>query len=178
LSYVTVYPLSKPVSKSRGVSLFEPPAAREQATWVYDTALMGIGKRARETNPGFSRSYTFDPKSRPASATISIDGVDYTTSQNYDAAGRINVITYTQPVAVRQVHGPSRYLAQVQQAATGQLYWRTDTANLEGLPRPNTMSAACTSSTVTAAPSSAGITSTPRARSSPSTARRTTARAG
>jgi len=93
---------------------------------------MGIGKLARETNPGFSRTYTYDAKSRPASTTTTIDGVSYATSQTYDAASRVNVISYPTGFAVRHVYRPAGYLEQVQHAGTGEVYWSANSVDVEG----------------------------------------------
>ncbi|MBA2409353.1 MAG: RHS repeat-associated core domain-containing protein [Gammaproteobacteria bacterium] len=97
-----------------------------------DTAANGIGMLTRETNPGFTRTYTYDAKSRPASTTTTIDGVSYTSSQTYDAASRVNVISYPTGFAVRNVYRPAGYLEQVQHVNNGQVYWTANTVDVEG----------------------------------------------
>ncbi len=87
----------------RMVKRFEPEGTtRRISTWVYDKAVMGIGQLASESsaletnpnNPNFKCTYTYDEFSRPETTTTIIDGTSYTTSQHYDAASRIDVITY------------------------------------------------------------------------------------
>jgi len=115
-----------------GLTCEAPPVAREQATWVYDTAANGIGQLARETDPGFSRTYVYDAKSRAASTTTTIDGIGYTTSQTYDLLSRVNVISYPTGFAVRHVYRPAGYLEQVQHVNNGQVYWRANSVDVEG----------------------------------------------
>ncbi|MBK6279260.1 MAG: hypothetical protein IPF57_14550 [Gammaproteobacteria bacterium] len=67
------------------------------ASWTYDTGSgLTVGRLVSESVGGFSRSYTYDAGAygKPTAITTTIDGQSYTLSQSYDAAGRLETLTY------------------------------------------------------------------------------------
>ena len=67
------------------------------ATWTYDTGTgLTVGRLVSESVGGFSRSVAYGPTGygKPTAITTTIDGQSYTLSQSYDAAGRLETLTY------------------------------------------------------------------------------------
>lgn len=118
------------------------------STWVWDTAAKGIGKLASVSGDnGFSRSYGYDALSRLVSTTTdnSIDPFalvsdpDFTHTTSYDAAGRVEIETYPDGFAYRNIYDGYGYLSEVRDAASNDLYWRADTRDTEGFVTRETL---------------------------------------
>lgn len=104
------------------------------ANWTWDTATKGIGKIASSfTNEGVSRSYLYDVYGRPSTQTLNVDGVAYSTTTTYDAAGRPEVLTYPSGFAVKNVYNGVGYLSEVRNSATNALYWFASAQGPAGL---------------------------------------------
>lgn len=62
---------------------------------------------------GVDKEYTFDNLMRPVTELVKIDGLDYTTSYEYDSYGNINKLTYPSGVVVKRVYDNNGHLTQV-----------------------------------------------------------------
>ncbi len=74
----------------------QPGTVDEQiSTWRYDTAANGLG-RLDQTNGsnGYQRRHTYDTLSRPKYTFEIIDGIQMTSSQYYNADGKISEVRY------------------------------------------------------------------------------------
>lgn len=102
------------------------------STWIYDSCSQGIGKlcEAKGDN-GYDQKLAYDSLSRPASSNTTID-TSYTISNQYDANGRLLGQTYPTGFALQYVYTSLGYLAQVKDAASGQLYWKANTYDAAG----------------------------------------------
>lgn len=97
----------------------------------------GIGKlcEAKASN-GYARQPSYDSLGRPASSTTTIDTA-YTSSWTYDAAGRIDTVTYPQSSAgvaltTKYVYNANGYLSQIKNNGSNALYWQQNSKNADG----------------------------------------------
>jgi YD repeat-containing protein len=117
-------------------------------TWTYDTAPHGVGRVASVTSPsGNVKSYGYDPLSRPASVSLTIEGETFTSSFGYDGLGRLSTIAYPQaegvdPLVVRYEHDSSGNLVTVRDNATGRRTGASTTWTAGAGPRSNRWRAA------------------------------------
>ena len=102
------------------------------STWVYDTAVKGIGKLKQvSSDNGFLRVVSYDSLGRAASETSTIDGA-YTVAKSYDAYGRVSVLTYPTGVAIKNVYNAYGYLSEVRNNANLALFWKANAKDAEG----------------------------------------------
>ncbi len=102
------------------------------STWVYDTAVKGVGKLTQSmADNGSKRVYTYDSFGRVATETSTID-TTYTISKSYDAYGRVSVLTYPTGVAFKNIYNAYGYLAEVRNNATNALFWKGNARDADG----------------------------------------------
>ncbi len=133
--------ISQTDAKTQSVELFydtlgrlerrvEPEGTTE---WFYDSAAKGIGKLHSVTAPdGYLETQSYDGLGRPSATTTTIDGVNYTSSVTYDAAGRVETQTYPSGFAVRNTYNTRGYLASVSEDGGPTVFWEADAVNAEG----------------------------------------------
>ncbi len=107
------------------------------STWTYDIASQGIGKLASVSGAeGKDEAYTYDSLGRPDATTTSIDGLTYSSGQNYDAFGRLATVFYPAshhyPLGfeVSNVYNSYGYLQKVTDGIID--YWEADSLNASG----------------------------------------------
>lgn len=104
------------------------------ATWIWDTASKGIGRVATTSNgTGVTRSYLYDGVGRPSIQTTTVDGIAYSLTTGYDVAGRPDTLTYPTGFSVKNVYNAVGHLAEVRNAATNALFWKTVAASPAGV---------------------------------------------
>ncbi|MEK6747629.1 MAG: RHS repeat-associated core domain-containing protein [Pseudomonadota bacterium] len=97
-------------------------ATPETTTWVYDSAVYGIGKLASVSNDitGYKRSLVYDVYGRPTQETGRILTTDYAVERTYDAYGRVETTKYPQTpkgrLATRNEYNADGYLVRVCEA--------------------------------------------------------------
>ena len=102
------------------------------STWVYDTAVKGIGKLKQvSSDNGFLRVITYDSLGRTSSETNTID-TTYTVSKTYDAYGRVDVLTYPTGVAIKNIYNATGYLSEVRNNANLALFWKANAKDADG----------------------------------------------
>jgi RHS repeat-associated protein len=128
------------------------PSLREDAdgptVWKWDEAGHGIGKLASVKSPGgHLETFTYDPLSRPESATLTITSASgaepFTTTTAYDGFGRVASIVYPKeadqpPFAVAFDHDAHGYTIAVRDAVTGAPFWRLTGVDDVGRTREET----------------------------------------
>ena len=81
------------------------------STWIYDTAVKGIGKLTQATsNNGFARAYTYDTIGRVSQIATTIEGVAYNMAYSYDFRGRIDKVTYPTGFQTQNLYNSLGYL--------------------------------------------------------------------
>ena len=114
------------------------------SNWYYDKDKNGIdcpfgkGKLCEVDSPlgaggnGYNRKYTFDDKGRVSALTTTIDTA-YTLTTSYDAASRVETVTYPTGFATRNVYNTHGHLEKVINAATPSLeYWKATSVSASG----------------------------------------------
>ncbi|MCU7796533.1 MAG: VCBS repeat-containing protein [Candidatus Thiodiazotropha sp. (ex Myrtea spinifera)] len=86
--------------------------AEGTTTWAYDTEAYGEGKLASVTAPGgYSKSLTYEEKGRVKTSKTTIDGDEYTITNDYDpATGRLIKVTRPNGFEVENVYDSNGYL--------------------------------------------------------------------
>lgn len=93
-------------------------------TWVYDTALRGVGQIASVSGlNGYSETYAYDTFGRPSSVQTTVSGSNYTISRNYDSDGRVKDTTYPGGFGVRNLYSSTGHLAKIVLASNGTAIW-------------------------------------------------------
>ena len=108
-------------------------------TWVFDTALNGIGKLHTVARPEdvYSKIYGYDQYGREQSVTTTILAVNYTMSTSYTLDGKVDTITYplgtgASPFSVKNLYDINGYLQKVQKADASVAYWTANAVNADG----------------------------------------------
>jgi RHS repeat-associated protein len=117
------------------------------ATWVYDTCTMGVGKLcSTSADTLYSRTHAYDDKGRPSGVTITMDNAEFVptefqTTVSYDPAnGRVDTVTYPQTgafatgFAVKNVYDAYGHLSEVKRADSGgsTVFWKAIEQNAAG----------------------------------------------
>ena len=102
--------------------------------WTYDTAAKGIGKLHTVSAPhiAYLETQSYDSLGRTSAFTKTIDGVSYSASVTYDAAGRVETQSYPSGFTVRNSYNSRGYLTSVSEDAGTTVYWQADSVNAEG----------------------------------------------
>nr|MBP7909316.1 VCBS repeat-containing protein [Pseudomonadales bacterium] len=110
------------------------------ATWTYDSGTgLTVGQLVSEAVGGFSRTYDYGAGAygKPTAITTTIDGQSYTLAQSYDAAGRLETLTYPASqaypagLAVDYFYNVRGYLEQVS-GPNGTLYYQVAAQDARG----------------------------------------------
>jgi YD repeat-containing protein len=105
----------------------------QTSSWVYDTAIKGIGKLASESGYGYSASLTYDSFGRPSAKTETMDnGSAYTVTTNYDALSRPSSMVYPTGLTVNTAYTAYGQLSQLTNGSTGASYWQANTVDARG----------------------------------------------
>jgi len=119
----------------------QPGETARSSTWVYDTAVKGVGKLASSSGYGYEASNLYDSLGRPSSATETIDGTGYTTTTTYDASGRPYRTAYASGLTVESVFNEFGHSTEMKNVVSGLVYWRADAADARGNITQATLSA-------------------------------------
>ncbi|MBN9409215.1 MAG: RHS repeat-associated core domain-containing protein [Burkholderiales bacterium] len=109
-------------------------------TWSYDkyannaACTKGIGKLCEVvTSHGVSKKTVYDSYGRPSSTTQAVtSGPSFTSSQTYDANGRLATATYPTGVSVTHTYTALGYPSQISRGAT--MLWQLTKTNAWGKP--------------------------------------------
>jgi RHS repeat-associated protein len=105
------------------------------SVWVYDTALHGVGKVASASitagaSAGYQRSFAYDTLTRPVQATITAGGTGYSFAATYDAASRLNSVTYPSGLVLNYTYTSLGYAQQIV-GPGGLAYWTANARDAE-----------------------------------------------
>jgi RHS repeat-associated protein len=109
-------------------------------TWEYDIKSRGIGKIGRVSSPfGHVKDYEYDNLSRLQSNSLTIDGETFSTTFDYDSAGRLAAITYPEaddgvPLVVTREYDHHGNLLRVVDKSTDKSFWQLDYVDRAGRP--------------------------------------------
>jgi len=97
------------------------------STWTWDDCTKGVGKLCSVASDNdYSRTQAYDSTyGRPTVLTTTIGtggGSSYAVTTAYDAAGRVQTITYPDSFAVKQVYNAYGYLSEVRNNADNALF--------------------------------------------------------
>lgn len=108
-----------------------------KTTWIYDTALNGIGALASVVSPtGVTRRWGYDIKGRTVSTELDVNGELFTMGFDYDAQSRLSKITY--PTAngsafvVENHYDGFGHLLRVNEFGQGTNLWKLSTISRNG----------------------------------------------
>ena len=103
------------------------------STWIYDTAVTGIGKLHTVSGPnGYRESHAYDSLGRPSGSSRTIGGKAFSVSSYYDSAGRLDAVTYPSGFEVENDYNARGYLTAVRAPLGGTVYWQAQSVNAEG----------------------------------------------
>jgi RHS repeat-associated protein len=103
------------------------------SSWSYDSCTKGTGKLCSvSADNGYSRSHVYDTLGRPSSTTVTVQSVTQTLTTTYDAAGRLNQLTYPTGFAVTYGYNANGYLDTVRKAADSSLIWQATARSATG----------------------------------------------
>lgn len=103
------------------------------STWVYDTAVKGIGKLAEANGPsGYQRKVSYDNLGRLDWTNTIINGSPYVVQTSFDSYGRVDTLSYPTGLQIRNVYTALGYLKEVRNAANNSLYWQAAAVNAQG----------------------------------------------
>ncbi|MBB6402702.1 YD repeat-containing protein, partial [Methanococcus maripaludis] len=83
----------------------------DDVSYMYD--LEYNGTLSEVTKGNVSSSYTYDTRYRVTNETVGLDGVDYTTSYNYDSMDRVTKITYPDSTIVDLTYNAQSLLESI-----------------------------------------------------------------
>lgn len=122
--------------------------AEGTTTWTYDTASMGLGKLATVSAPGsYGETYSYDAYGRLERVRRQIGSSYFYIDQTYDSLGRVDTVKYpgsvngdgssgpeadTNRLRVRNNYNGFGYLASVQDAVAGTVYWQASVVDEAG----------------------------------------------
>lgn len=101
--------------------------------WTYDDKENGIGKLSKvQVSNGNSENYEYDHWGRLIQKITQIDNERYANQITYDEYGRVDKIRYPTGLVIQNVYNDFGYLSQVQNPATGFVYWKLEKVNALG----------------------------------------------
>ena len=100
-------------------------------TNTYDTKWKGALSQSVANN-NISQVYVFDAYGRIKETTENIQGEAYVTQTSYNAANKVDVITYPKGFKVKHEYTTTGYLSKVLDAQSGKVYWQANTVNARG----------------------------------------------
>jgi RHS repeat-associated protein len=102
-------------------------------SWLYDTALNGVGKLASVTGlHGYQEVYSYDSLGRPSQTVTTVNSKIYLTSQTYDTLGKPSIYTYPSNFAIKNIYNSLGYLSEIKRVDTNASIWKMDTVNAKG----------------------------------------------
>jgi RHS repeat-associated protein len=107
------------------------------STWTWDSCTKGVGKLCSVASDNdYSRTQAYDSTyGRPTVTTTTIGtggGSSHAVTTAYDAAGRVQTITYPDSFAVKQVYNAYGYLAEVRNNADNALFSQVTAMSASG----------------------------------------------
>lgn len=92
-----------------------------------DTPSLDIITKARKAGlESYTKTYTYDDKSRPSSTSTTINGNTFTSSVSYDEASRPSIETYPEGVSITKTYDQFGYLIKISDTntTTKKPYWQ------------------------------------------------------
>ncbi len=101
--------------------------------WVYDNAKGKLGTLSSVVYGDLhSITYDYDDLLRMIKTKETIKGEEYTTNYAYDAANRVEFVTYPSGLSIQKMYSNSGYYNMMTNTDDETVLWRTDAANADG----------------------------------------------
>ncbi|MES2520911.1 MAG: SpvB/TcaC N-terminal domain-containing protein [Bacteroidota bacterium] len=102
-------------------------------TNTYDTGNKGIGKLNAVSSYVSTHTFSFDNLGRKNQETVTVNGQTYTTSDTYDAQGRLNTLSYpASGLVLKNLYNAYGYLSELRNNADNSLFWKLNTMDARG----------------------------------------------
>jgi YD repeat-containing protein len=88
---------------------------------------------------GYSRRFAYDNLGRLQASELTIDGKVYLSQATYDEFGRVAKTIDPSGLQIVHKYNSFGYLAQVENAIAGTVYWKADSRDAAGRPTAETV---------------------------------------